>query len=145
MAERGGLYRSFFRNSLVFCHFIRKTCIFCCLRTSLSSLCRLSNALPSLQWTSKVPKKSNMSNKSGFASWFTSIVPSPMEPHFRSFRPKQKFPLQAPSNDVKKRARKDGHAKTQRVFRAWGCERSAFGAWLKGCDASRGSTKGFRF
>jgi hypothetical protein len=69
MAERGGLYRSIFRNSLVFCHFIRKTCIFCRLRTSLSSLFCLSNALPSLLWTSKVPKKSNMSNKPGFPCW----------------------------------------------------------------------------
>ena len=69
MAERGGLYCSFFRNSLVFCHFIRKTSIFCRLRTSLSSLFRLSSALQSLQWTSKVLKKSNMSNKSGFLFW----------------------------------------------------------------------------
>ena len=66
MAERGGLYCSFFRNSLVFCHFIRKTSIFCCLRPSLSSRIRLSSALQSLLWTSKVPKKSNMSNKPGF-------------------------------------------------------------------------------
>ena len=36
---------------------------------SLSSLVRLSSALQSLLWTSKVPKKSNMSNKSGFTSW----------------------------------------------------------------------------
>jgi hypothetical protein len=34
----------------------------------LSSRIRLSNALQSLLWTSKVPKKSNMSNKSGFLS-----------------------------------------------------------------------------
>jgi hypothetical protein len=68
MAERGGLYCSFFSNSLVFCHFIRKTRIFCRLTPSLSSRIRLSNAFPSLQWTSKVPKKSNMSNKIGFPS-----------------------------------------------------------------------------
>jgi hypothetical protein len=37
MAERGGLYCSFFRNSLVFCHFIPKTRIFCRL-TQLSQL-----------------------------------------------------------------------------------------------------------
>jgi hypothetical protein len=67
VAERGGLYCSFFRNSLVFCHFVCKTSIFCRLRTSLSSLFRLSNALQSLLWTSKVPKKSNMSNKPGFS------------------------------------------------------------------------------
>jgi hypothetical protein len=65
----GGLYCSFFPNSLVFCHFTRKTRIFCRLRTSLSSLSRLSSALQSLLWTSKVPKKSNMSNKSGFLFW----------------------------------------------------------------------------
>jgi hypothetical protein len=65
MAERGGLYCSFFHNSLVFYHFIRKTRIFCRLGPSLSSLIRLSNALRSLLWTSKVPKKSNMSNKPG--------------------------------------------------------------------------------
>ena len=59
LTESGGLYCSFFRNSLVFCHFIRKTRIFCCLRTSLS-------ALQSLLWTSKVPKKSNTSNKTEF-------------------------------------------------------------------------------
>ena len=29
LAERGGLYCSFFRNSLVFCHFVCKTSIFC--------------------------------------------------------------------------------------------------------------------
>jgi hypothetical protein len=72
MAERGdyiALYCSFLRNSLVFCHFIRKTRIFCRLRTRLSSLFRLSSALQSLLWTSKVPKKSNISNKSEFASW----------------------------------------------------------------------------
>ena len=63
VAEEGGLYCSFSRNSLVFCHFIRKTRIFCCLRPSLSSRIRLSSALLSLLWTSKVPKKSNMSNK----------------------------------------------------------------------------------
>ena len=63
--ERGGLYCSFFHNSLVFYHFIHKTRIFCRLRPSLSSLIRLSNALRSLLWTSKVPKKSNMSNKPG--------------------------------------------------------------------------------
>jgi len=61
----GGLYCSFLRNSLVFYHFIRKTRIFCRLRPSLSSLIGLSNALRSLLWTSKVPKKSNMSNKPG--------------------------------------------------------------------------------
>jgi hypothetical protein len=69
MAERGGLYCSFFRNSLVFCHFVRKTPIFCRLRPSLSSRIRLSSALQSLLWTSKVPKKSNISNKSGFPFW----------------------------------------------------------------------------
>ena len=63
LAERGGLYCSFFCNSLVFCHFIRKTRIFCCLRPGLSSLIRLSNALLSLLWTSKASRKSNMSNK----------------------------------------------------------------------------------
>jgi len=63
LAERGGLYCSFFRNPLVFFHFIRKTRIFCCLKPSLSSRIRLSNALQSLLWTSKVPEKSNMSNK----------------------------------------------------------------------------------
>jgi len=63
MTERGRLYCSFFRNSLVFCDFIRKTRIFCRLRPSLSSLICLSNALQSLLWTSKAPKKSNMSNK----------------------------------------------------------------------------------
>src|SRR5205809_5618527 len=63
--RRGGLYRAFFRNIIVFCHFIRKIGIFCRLRTCLSSLFRLSTALQSLLWTSKVPKKSNMSNKSG--------------------------------------------------------------------------------
>jgi hypothetical protein len=66
MAERGGLYCFFFRNSLVFFHFIRKTRIFCRLRTSLSSLFRLNSALQSLLWTSKVPKKSNMSNKPNY-------------------------------------------------------------------------------
>jgi len=30
---------------------------------------RLSSALQSLLWTSKVPKKSNMSNKPGFPCW----------------------------------------------------------------------------
>ncbi len=69
LAERGGLYCSFFRNSLVFCHFVRKTRIFCRFRPSLSSRIRLSSALQSLLWTSKVPKKSNMSNKSGFLFW----------------------------------------------------------------------------
>jgi len=49
----------------VFCHFIRKTRIFRRLRTSLSSLFRLGSALQSLLWTSKVPKKSSMSNKLG--------------------------------------------------------------------------------
>jgi hypothetical protein len=63
MAERGGLYGCIFRNSLRFCHFTRNTCIFCRLLPSLSSRMRLSNALQSLLWTSKVPKKSNMSNK----------------------------------------------------------------------------------
>jgi hypothetical protein len=61
----GGLYCSFFRNSLIFCHFIRKTRNFCCLRASLSSLFRLSRALQSPQWTLQVPKKSNISNKLG--------------------------------------------------------------------------------
>jgi hypothetical protein len=64
----GGLYCSFFCNSLVFCHFIRKTRIFCRLRPSLSSRIRLSSALQSLLWTSKVPKKSNISNKPGSPS-----------------------------------------------------------------------------
>jgi hypothetical protein len=68
LAERGGLYCSFFRNSLVFSHFIRKTRIFCRLRPSLSSLVRRSSALQSLLWTSKVLKKSNISNKLGFPS-----------------------------------------------------------------------------
>jgi hypothetical protein len=66
LTERGGLYCFFFRNSLVFCHFIRKTRNFCRLRTSLSSLFRLSSALQSLLWTSKVPKKSNISNNPDF-------------------------------------------------------------------------------
>src|SRR6266446_5774465 len=64
----GGLYCSFFHNSLVFCYFIRKTRLFCRLRPSLSSRIRLTSALQSLLWTSKVPKKSNMSNKLGFPS-----------------------------------------------------------------------------
>jgi hypothetical protein len=67
MAERGGLYCSNFRNSLAFYYFLRNTCIFCRLCPSLSSLISLSNALQSLQWTSKVPKKSNTSNKPGAA------------------------------------------------------------------------------
>ena len=67
VAERGGLYCAFFRNSPVFCHFIHKTRIFCRLRSGLRSLIRLSGALPSLLWTPKVPKKSNMSNKPGFS------------------------------------------------------------------------------
>src|ERR1700676_3115981 len=67
MAERVGLYCSSFRNSLSFCHFTRNTRIFCRLCPSLSSLISLSNALQSLQWTSKVPKKSNKSNKRGAA------------------------------------------------------------------------------
>jgi hypothetical protein len=58
--RRGGLYCFLFRNPLVFCHFVRKTHIFCRFRPSLSG------ALQSLLWTSKVPKKGNMSNKSGF-------------------------------------------------------------------------------
>ena len=69
LTERGGLYCSFFRNSLVFCHFVRKTRIFCRFRPSRSSRIRLSSALQSLLWTSKVPKKSNISNKPGFPSW----------------------------------------------------------------------------
>jgi hypothetical protein len=72
--RRGGLYCSFFCNSLVFCHFIRKTRIFCRLRPRLSSRIRLSSALQSLLWTSKVPKKSNISNKFGFPFWVASIV-----------------------------------------------------------------------
>ena len=36
---------------------------------SLSSCIRLSSALQSLLWTSRVPKKSNISNKSGFLFW----------------------------------------------------------------------------
>jgi hypothetical protein len=75
MAERGGLYRSFYRNSPVFCHFIHKTRIFCRLRSGLRSFIRLSSALPSLLWTSKVPKKSNMSNKPGFPSCATLGLP----------------------------------------------------------------------
>jgi hypothetical protein len=50
-------------NSVRFCHFTRNTRVFCRLLPSLSSRMRLSNALQSLLWTSKVPKKSNMSNK----------------------------------------------------------------------------------
>ena len=69
----GGLYCSFFRNSLVFCPFMGKTRIFCRLMPSLSSLIHLSSALPSLPWTSKVPKKNNMSNKSGFP--FLGLLP----------------------------------------------------------------------
>jgi hypothetical protein len=69
LTERGGLYGSIFRNSLRFCHFTRNTCIFCRLLPSLSSRIRLSNALQSLLWTSKVPEKSNMSNKPGFPCW----------------------------------------------------------------------------
>jgi hypothetical protein len=65
MAERGGLYGAFFRNSLVFRPFNRKTRIFCRLRPSLSSRIRLSSALQSLLWTAKVPKKSNIGNKLG--------------------------------------------------------------------------------
>src|SRR5260370_13395574 len=59
----GGLYCSSLHNSFSFCHFARNTCIFCPLWPSLSSRTRLSNAASSLLWTSKVPKKSNMSNK----------------------------------------------------------------------------------
>jgi hypothetical protein len=59
----GGLYCSGFRNSLAFCHIARNTCIFCRLWPSLSSPISLTSASQSLQWTSKVPKKSNMSNK----------------------------------------------------------------------------------
>jgi hypothetical protein len=73
MEERGGLYCCFFRNSLVFCHFVRKTRIFCRFRPSLTSRIRLSSALQSLLWTSKVPKKSNLSNKSGFL--FLGLLP----------------------------------------------------------------------
>jgi len=58
-----------FHNSLVFCHFVRKARIFCRFRPSLCSRIRLSSALQSLLWTSKVLKKSNMSNKSGFLFW----------------------------------------------------------------------------
>ena len=65
----GGLYCAFFHNFIVFCHFIRKTRVFFRLWPSLSSLIRLSSAFQSLLWTSKVPKKSNMSNKSRFLSW----------------------------------------------------------------------------
>jgi hypothetical protein len=61
-----GLYCSFFRNTLVFCHFAHNACICCRLRPRLTSRIRLSSALQSLLWTSKVPKKSNMSNKFGF-------------------------------------------------------------------------------
>jgi hypothetical protein len=69
VAERGGLYCCVFRNSLRFCHFVRNTRVFCRLLPSLSSRIRLSNAFPSLLWTSKVLKKSNMSNKPGFPCW----------------------------------------------------------------------------
>ncbi len=66
VAERGGLYCSIFRNSLRFCHFTRNTFIFCRLWPSLSSPMSLTSASQSLQWTSKVLQKSNMSNKTGF-------------------------------------------------------------------------------
>jgi hypothetical protein len=85
MAERGGLYCSIFRNSHRFCHLTRNTCIFCRLRTSLSSHFRLSNALQSLLWTSKVPKKSNMSNKTGFPS---DNLPS-WKPSLGIYRPQE--------------------------------------------------------
>jgi hypothetical protein len=84
MAERGGLYCSFFRNSLVFCHFVRKTLIFCRFRPSLSSRIRLSSALQSLQWTSKVPKKSNISNKLGFPSYRIQAFAAKDRPVFGS-------------------------------------------------------------
>jgi hypothetical protein len=66
LAERGGLYCCVFRNSLRFCYFARNARVFCRLLPSLGSLIRLSNAFPSLLWTSKVPKKSNKSNNPGF-------------------------------------------------------------------------------
>jgi len=65
----GGLYCAFFHNFIVFCHFIRKTRVFFRLWPSLSSLIRLSSAFQSLLWTSKVPKKSNASNKPRFSCW----------------------------------------------------------------------------
>jgi hypothetical protein len=68
----GGLYLSIFRNSLRFCHFARNSNVFCRLLRSLSSRIRLSDAAQSLQWTSKVLKKSNMSNKPGFS--FSRLV-----------------------------------------------------------------------
>ena len=68
----GGLYRSFFHNPIFLCHFIRKTRVFFRLWPSLTSRIRLSSALQSLLWTSKLPKKSNISNKPGFALVATS-------------------------------------------------------------------------
>jgi len=65
----GGLYCSIFHNSLRFCHFTRNTHVFWRLLPSLSGRIRLSNAFPSLLRTSKMPKKSNMSNKPGFPCW----------------------------------------------------------------------------
>ena len=69
LAERGGLYGSIFHNSIRFCHFTCNSSVFCRLLPSLSSRMRLSHALQSLLWTSKVLKKSNMSNKPGFPCW----------------------------------------------------------------------------
>src|SRR5260370_11734530 len=65
LSERGGLYCDFFRNSIVFCHFVCKTSIFCRLGPSLSSLFCLSGALQPLLWTSQVPTKSKTRNKPG--------------------------------------------------------------------------------
>jgi hypothetical protein len=85
LAERGGLYGSIFHNSIRFCHFTRNTRVFCRLLPSLSSRIRLSNALQSLLWTSKVPKKSNMSNKPGFAG---DNLP-PWNPTLGIYRPQE--------------------------------------------------------
>ena len=120
--EGGGLYCSFFRNSLVFCHFIRKTRIFCRLRTSLISLFRLSSALQSLLWTSKVPKKSNMSNKPGF-SFF------------------------APTGYLQTPARGCSIFATVKVARLWLCARAAdrmSGEWVLSVVAMPASVTGSR-
>ena len=65
--RRGGDYSApFFATLFVSVTAHHKIRVFCRLLPSLSSRMRLSNALQSLLWTSKVPKKGNISNKPGF-------------------------------------------------------------------------------